>query len=390
MIDTQFIDQGLFLKLILDNIPQSIFWKDLNNVYQGCNSNFAALAGLSNPREIVGKTDHDMPWGGDAAAFCKDVEEQVIATGQPALNIEETFPMPDGQLGWFRINKIPLFNSNAASIGILTTFEDITQRKEMEISLREQKEELAITNVTLKEVNEELEQANFDLEHFAFAASHDLQEPMRNIGNFVSLIQKKYYSDIDTTYQSYFEFILEGVNRMSKLISGILNYSKLNEKDQDIRPLDLNLLLQEELKSMEAYLRIRNAQVHWNMPNKPVVCQENQIRLLFKNLIMNGVKFNRDQRPFVQIDFEETSDQWLFICKDNGIGIEGTYDELIYKTFKRLNNREEFSGVGIGLSICQRIAKLHQGTIWHKSVLGEGSTFYFTIAKGLAGAVTTN
>lgn len=383
MTDLEMVSKENFLQLIMDNIPQFIFWKDKDGIYLGCNKNFALAAGFDDPKEIIGKTDYDLPWSKEESDFYRMTDIKVMEEGVPKINFEEQQTQSDGSLKWLKTNKIPLRNSVGDVIGILGTFEDITDKKEMELAIIEHSDLLLATNKDLEQTNLDLEQANVDLEQFSYAVSHDLQEPLRMIGSYASLINKKYCSVIDDNGKEYINFIMDGVTRMSKLIRGILTYSKVDKTEDLMVESNLNEIIQEKLKDLSSLIQEKNALIHLHLPEKTVKCQPTQIGVLFYNLIYNGIKFNKNPLPTIDISFEEKVDEWIFSIADNGIGIEQQYAQVIFKAFKRLNNRSEFPGSGIGLSICKRIVNLHQGAMWLSSNPSErdGSTFYFSIKK---------
>ena len=381
MIDSSVLTQEELLQLIIDNIPQFMFWKDRDSVYLGCNMNFAKSAGLNRPSEIIGKTDYDLPWSKEESDFYRSIDKKVMDSGIPEINFEEPQTTTKGKVIWLRTSKIPFRNIEGDVIGILGTYEDITVKKELELKIIKTAESLKYTNESLNNVNSKLERANIDLEQFAYAASHDLQEPLRMIGSYTSLLNRKYSDKIDENGKDYMNFVVEGVERMSKLIRGILSYSKLGKVEEKFEMVDLSFLVEEKLKDLTRVIHESNAHVDVNLPSKPVYCQPDQIGILFYNLIYNGIKFNESEKPIVEINFEEKKEEWLFSINDNGIGVEKEFFETIFKAFKRLNTRQEYSGSGIGLSICKRIVTLHKGNIWVESNPGSGTTFYFNIKK---------
>ena len=381
MVKSDLVSQEELLQLIIDNIPQFMFWKDRDSVYLGCNMNFAKSAGLNKPRDIVGKTDYDLPWSKEESDFYRLVDKKVMDSGKPEINFEEQQTTPNGKKIWLRTNKIPFRNSEGEVIGILGTYENITVKKELELEIIESAASLKATNESLNKANIHLERANIDLEQFAYAASHDLQEPLRMIGSYTSLLKRRYNDKIDESGKEYMSFIVEGVERMSKLIHGILSYSKLGKTEEKFKSVDLDFVVEEKLKDLTKVIHDANVHVEVNLPSENIYCQPDQIGILFYNLINNGIKFNTSEKPLIKIDFEEQEDKWIFSVCDNGIGIKEEYAQTIFKAFKRLNNRSEFSGSGIGLSVCKRIVTLHGGDIWIESQPDHGTKFYFTIMK---------
>ena len=229
----------------------------------------------------------------------------------------------------------------------------------------------------------EIIRSNEELENFAYIASHDLQEPIRMVSNFTSLLQNEYKDNLEGDGQKYLEFIMDGSARMKTLISDLLDYSRVNSDEagfDDFNPQDqLDIVLRnlrEQIDQTQAKITVKNLPDNLNA---------NPIRFsrLLQNLIGNAIKYRKEAPKPLKIDIaaEERPDDWLFSIKDNGIGMKQEYLEKIFVIFKRLHGKGEYSGTGIGLSICKKIVENMGGQIWVKSEVGKGSTFYFTIKK---------
>lgn len=236
----------------------------------------------------------------------------------------------------------------------------------------------------LNEYNKELKRSNKDLEQFAYIASHDLKEPLRMIGNFSGLLSHKYKTNLDEDAFEYIGFIEDGVSRMSNLINSLLTYSRVGRKEGDYQDIKLKRYLEVKLLDLSQYIKEKNATVTiGTLPE--IYAEKEQIGMVFFNLVHNALKFNKSQNPMVTIKEEKDGEEgfWKFSVQDNGIGIDKKYEDKIFGIFKRLHNKRDYEGTGIGLSLCQKIIFRHQGTIWIESALGEGTTFYFTIKKNL-------
>jgi PAS domain S-box-containing protein len=244
---------------------------------------------------------------------------------------------------------------------------------------------LDITN--LKKVQQELEQrakelarSNEELEQFAYIASHDLQEPIRTMAGFANLLEKKYKDKLDKDAHDFIGFIVDAADRMKKLISTLLEYSRVNTRGTAFKDVDLDKTLVRVTSILQPAILAAKATVTWD-PLPLIVADENQISQVFEHLLSNALKF-RDERPVdIHIRSEVYPTHWLFAVSDTGIGIDMAYSQRIFQVFQRLHTRDKYEGTGIGLSICKRILDRHNGNIWVESVLGQGSTFYFTIAK---------
>ncbi len=218
------------------------------------------------------------------------------------------------------------------------------------------------------------------MREFAHIASHDLKEPLRTILGFVQLLELKFGHLAHTDAKNYINYITIGIQRMENLINALLQYTRINNSPLTIEKVDTQLLLKELENSLNDLLQRKNAQLHYeNMPI--ILADDQQIRQIFQNLIQNGIKFNKNTLPTINIEAVDKETYWEFSVKDNGIGIAPEYQEQIFTIFNRLHNQNEFEGTGIGLSLCQRIVERHGGRIWLDSEPGLGTTFYFTIAK---------
>jgi len=364
-----------FVQLVLNNIPSFVFWKDRESVYLGCNMNFAKAAGLKFPDEIIGKNDYEMPWSKEDSDFYRKVDREVMASGEPQINFEEPQTFSDGSTRWLRTSKIPLRNFSGIVIGILGLYEDITERKNIELELSKQ-------NKDLRTLNTKLELANIDLEQFAYAMSHDLQEPLLMMEGFSKALLNKYAAAFDENGKKSLEYIIKGTQRMSTLIRQIFKYSELEKTENQFKKVDLNLILKQVTEDLKDFLKNKKAAVKANLPEQKIKCQPQKMIMLFNNLITNGIKFNQSKTPKIQISFKEKETEFQFTFSDNGIGIDKKFEHIIYKPFKRLHTKHEFAGSGMGLSICKRITNLHSSKIYHTANKNNGGTsFHFTILK---------
>jgi PAS domain S-box-containing protein len=186
-VEAQLQQSQQVLQSVLDNIPQLIFWKDRNFIYQGCNQNFATAAGVGSPENIMGKTDYDLPWTDEEADWYRQCDGVVIASGKPELHIIETQLQADGKQAWLDTNKIPLRDSQGQVMGILGTIEDITTRKQVEETLKRYNEELEIRvaerTTQLQQSLQELTNLKFALDHAAIVSIADLQGNMINVND---------------------------------------------------------------------------------------------------------------------------------------------------------------------------------------------------------------
>lgn len=286
-----------------------------------------------------------------------------------ALETNEVIKFEDYHLEkWFEISTYP------SPIGLSVFLKDITERKLSETRLNE-------LNEQLQKHAKDLAISNKELEDFAYVASHDLQEPLRMVTGFLGQIEKKYGSIIGAKGKEYIHYAVDGAKRMRQMILDLLEFSKVGGIEEKEEFVDLNEVVAEiTLLSKE---RINETHAIINVAPLPSLrTNKAPIRHLFFNLVSNALKYQKGQQPaIIDISAEQTSTHWQFTIKDNGIGIEQQYFDKIFILFQRLHNKDEYSGTGIGLSVCKKIIENMGGKIWVESEWGKGSTFYFTIPK---------
>ena len=232
---------------------------------------------------------------------------------------------------------------------------------------------------SLAKANKELKRSNQDLEQFAYIASHDLQEPLRMVGNFVQLLKFEYSDKIDATGKNYIQFAVDGVTRMSVLIEELLQYSFLNKQNEKQQSVSIEAIIRKKILNLEPQIQLQKGEIHFhNLPPK-MCCSPTQMGIVFYNLINNALKFNESSPPIIHISAEISEKNCLFRVADNGIGINKKYEYKVFEIFKRLHLKEEYEGTGIGLALCKKIVLQQGGSIWFESEVGKGTTFYFTI-----------
>lgn len=232
-----------------------------------------------------------------------------------------------------------------------------------------------------KAAQDEVLRSNLELERFAYVASHDLQEPLRMVTNFTQLLKKQYEDKLDDRAQEYIQYAHNGASRMQQLVQGLLEYARLDNAADDSVQIDLNDLKTSIEENLTSAIKQTGAVIEW--PQLPVVkANPVHIRSVFQNLIGNAIKYRKpDIKPHIKISVEPISGAWQFSISDNGIGMKQEYCEKIFEPFKRLHRKEEYSGTGMGLSICRKTVEGLGGKIWATSTLEQGSNFYIHLPK---------
>jgi signal transduction histidine kinase len=243
------------------------------------------------------------------------------------------------------------------ALGVAAT---VWERKQVEISLQEHQRQLA--------------QRNADLEHFAYAASHDLQEPLRTVSVFTEMMVSQYKGKLGQQADTFMEYIVGGAARMNAMVQALLTYSGVLTSERIMfSTIKLDEALHRAIKNLESAIRDSRASINFD-PLPVVVGEREHLVSLFQNLIGNAIKYRSGVSPEIRIAVNQKGRDWVFSVRDNGIGIAPEYREQIFGIFKRLHGNN-VSGTGIGLAISRRIVELHGGSIWVKSEVGKGSTF---------------
>lgn len=351
------------LQAVLDTIPVRVFWKDRNSVFLGCNQPFATDAGLSSPEQLIGKDDRQMTWGEQAENYRRD-DREVMESGVAKLNYEEPQTTPDGRRIWLRTSKIPLMDTEGRIQGVLGVYEDITEQKRAQDEIRQSEESLR--------------RSNYDLEQFAYIASHDLQEPLRMVIAYMNLLQSRYQGRLDSQADEYIGFAVDGANRMHQLISDLLTYSRATARGMLSERVSVQAVLDTAIANLQVMIVESCAKItHDLLPE--VMANKTQITQLLMNLLSNAIKFRGPDPPQIHLSARQEGDKLVFSVRDNGIGMDPSSFEKIFQVFKRLHGHDKYPGSGIGLAICKRIVENHGGSIWLESQRGHGTTFFFTL-----------
>ena len=304
----------------------------------------------------------------DLKATYQEVEK--LSKGGLTVNFVNRYRKKNGNYIWLQWTAIP----NVSTGDLYCSARDITLTKVAE-------EKLKLTNENLQIKAIALEKSNNELEQFMYIASHDLQEPLRMVTSFLTLLESKYEGIIDEQGKKYIHFAVEGAKRMRKLILDLLAYAKTSniettslETNTEALVKDIEILLSQKISESKAIIKYNQLPV--------IRTDEVILRQVFQNLIGNGLKYHdKNVVPEIIISYEEKPDSWLFMVKDNGIGINEMYFNQIFIVFKRLHDKNEYSGTGMGLAITKKMVESLGGKIWVESEIGKGSVFYFTVLK---------
>jgi light-regulated signal transduction histidine kinase (bacteriophytochrome) len=258
----------------------------------------------------------------------------------------------------------------AVIAGVAVIARDIAERRATE-------RELARARALLAERATELERSNGDLEQFAYVVSHDLSEPLRAISGFLQLLERRHAPHLDDDARRYIARSVEGAERMRLLIDDLLAYSRAGRGGAPMNAVDLNQVLADMLRWLEAPLRETGATLRADaLPT--VHGNAAQLGQVLQNLLSNALKF-RQGSPTIEIQSRRKGDEWTISVLDDGIGVKPEFADRIFLVFKRLNGRGAYPGTGIGLAICKRVVESHGGRIWCEPRPEGGTAFHLTL-----------
>jgi PAS domain S-box-containing protein len=343
-------------EFMAESMPQKIFTARANGEVDYFNRQWAEFTGL--PQEELRGID----W--ERLVHPEDMDANVIAwqraleSGEPFV-FEHRFRRGDGKYCWHLTRASAMRAENGQISMWIGSSTDIDDQKEKEQALR---------------------RANDDLQQFAYSASHDLQEPIRNVAVYSEIVARRYQASLDSEGRLFLGFLQEGGRRLATLVSDLLAYTRASMTELSDTPVDSSVVLKNSLSSLSEALREGGAHVtSEDLPE--VLIGEAHLQQIFQNLIGNALKYRNAAPPRIHVSASIRGAVWCFSVQDNGIGIDPQYKEKIFGVFKRLHHDQTFAGTGIGLAICQRVVERYGGRIWVESQPGKGSTFFFTIPR---------
>ncbi|MCB0317534.1 MAG: PAS domain S-box protein [Bdellovibrionales bacterium] len=350
-------EQRKAFQAVVNSSPNGLLGVSRDGKIELANKTLEKMFGYTN-EELIGQSveilipmEFHHKHKGFVDGFFQSPDARPMGEGRDLLGQRKdqtTFPV--------EIGLQPLAGKN--SLSVIAAITDITQRKKYE---------------------EDLKHSNEELERFAYVASHDLQEPLRMVGSFASILQEEYSGKFDENGQKYLDFMIDGAKRMQTLVQDLLAYSRTSSREINQGKIDGNKLLEQVLKNLSVIIQESNAKIsHDPLPN--FIGDESLLFLVFQNLISNAIKYmSPDKTPEIHINAVNNYNKCTISIKDNGIGIPKEAYNRIFIIFQRLHGRQEYSGTGIGLAICKKIIERHGEKIWLESEEGRGTTFYFTL-----------
>ena len=316
--------------------------------------------------------------------------KEVVETKKPFFTTARPFVFPDhpewGTTYW-DISLVPVLDEDTDVELLVFTLKDVTEHKKAELELEELLEKRTQDLIRLQE-NESiirmqidlLEKNNQELEEFNYVASHDLQEPLRTLSSFCTLLKTDIGENLPYKAEEDIRFISDATERMRLVVHDLLQLSRAGRGDLALSDVHLSDCMNDVTADLSAAISESQSIIEWD--NLPIVTADKpKITRVLQNLVNNAIKFRNTERPHIVVSSKKIEDMWEISVKDNGIGIDEKYYEYIFTPFKRLHNMTKYHGSGIGLAICKKIVGTYHGKIWVDSIEDEGSTFFFTIPK---------
>jgi PAS domain S-box-containing protein len=341
------------LRAVIDSLPGVFYLFDADGRFLMWNRNMEMVSGRS--AEEMGALDPLDLFDGDDRSLIAQRIGRVFTDG--AAEVRATLVAKDGRGTPFMFSGLRFeLDGRPCLVGV------------------------GIDITAIRDGEESLARSNAELQRFAYVASHDLQEPLRTVANFVQLLERRYADKLDDAGREYIAFAAGGARRMGQLIRDLLEYSRIDTAGKPLNPTETGPLVAQVLDSMAATMEAAGAVIHVQDELPAVMGDATQLERLFQNLIGNAVKYRHaDRRPEIHITARRDGGVCTFAVKDNGIGIEPEYHDKIFVIFQRLHGLGVYEGTGIGLAVCKHIVERHGGRIWLESSPGEGATFHFTL-----------
>ncbi|CAN1210607.1 hypothetical protein TUMEXPCC7403_10450 [Tumidithrix helvetica PCC 7403] len=383
-----------FLQTVLDTFPLSVFWKDRDSVYLGCNQQFVKTTGLQSPSEVIGKTDFDFPYTEAEVLAYRADDRQVIESGAARLGIEETITLPTGEQRWLETNKVPLRDLAGNAIGIVGTFQDISDRKQAEAELQR--------------TNEELARATRLKDEFLANMSHELRTPLNAILGMAEGLQEGVFGNMNERQVKAIQTIESSGSHLLSLINDILDVAKIEsgQIELDCTPTSVSLLCQSSLVFIKQQAMQKRIQLVTKLPpNLPdLLVDERRTRQVLINLLNNALKFTpeggcitlevtykqQQKENFPLFEGEGLGERsFLRIAIiDTGIGISSENIKKLFQPFIQIDSalNRQYQGTGLGLALVKRIVELHGGQVGLTSEVGVGSCFSIELPCAVSGS----
>jgi PAS domain S-box-containing protein len=297
---------------------------------------------------------------------------EAMRTGH--FSMECRIRWPDDTIHWISAEGSVSRDETGQPVRMRGVVTDITERREAELALIRQREEL-------DRYNSQLAAANKELEAFSYSVSHDLRAPLRHIDGFMRILKEEYGTTLPEEGHKYLDRVIHAANHMGQLVDDLINLARIGRKEFRLQLTNLNDIVRETISDLS--LSTDGRRIEWKIAELPALpCDPGLLKLVFANLLSNAVKFTRTrEQAVIEIGRSEWNGVTTIFVRDNGVGFDAKYADKLFGVFQRLHRQDEFEGTGVGLATVQRIIHRHSGVIWAESQLGKETTFYFTLEK---------
>jgi len=357
LIDIDAAKRGLdFAEAIVETVREPLVILNQNLQVVKVNKTFYETFQVAR-EDTEGRLIYDLGTGQWNIPKLRELLESILPAHSTFRDFEVTHEFERVGRKVMLLNASEIFNPNAQARMILLAIEDVTDRKQAEDALRT---------------------TNAELQHFAYALTHDLQEPLRMVVNFTELLEREYGGKLGGEADQFISYSVGGALRIEALLKALLAYWEVTEREQiSVASVDCGAVLANALSNLQSAIEETGAIVTSD-PLPTLMAEEVMMTQLFQNLISNSIKYRREEPPRIHVSAERDAEGWLFAVRDNGMGIEPQFAERVFGMFKRLHGKD-IPGTGIGLALCKKIVERKGGRIWVESEAGHGATFKFTI-----------
>jgi PAS domain S-box-containing protein len=383
--DRRFWAERRLLDAFMENIPENVYFKDLESRFVRVSMKMAKYFGLEDAAHMVGKTDVDFFSVEHAAPALAD-EQEIIRTGQPLLGKEEEETWEDGRRAWVLTNKVPFRDRNGQIIGTMGISHDITERRLAEIALAQKAGELERAIVVLEQLAKAAEAASRAKGEFLANMSHEIRTPLNGV---IGMTELALETELTREQREYLETVRYSAEALLSVINDILDFSKIEAGKVELEVVDFDLreVLENVLKTLALRADEKGLELLCDVnPDVPELFRgdPNRLRQIVVNLLGNAIKFTHKGEVALKVEIVGSNDSRLklqFVVSDTGIGIPKEKLESVFESFSQADTSttREFGGTGLGLTISRRLVEIMGGRIWVESEIGKGSAFHFTV-----------
>lgn len=345
---------------MLDNATDFIYFKDQDSRIIFCSQAMARITGYDDWRSMVGKHDFEI-FPAETATIYNEEEKPIFEKGEIVAGKINPYFDENGTKGWVETYKWPVRDDDSgAVVGVFGISRDVTARVQLEKALA---------------------RSNAELEQFAYVVSHDLRQPLRMVSSYCTLLKRQLGENLSNDASEFMDFIVDGARRMNEMMVSLLEYSRVGRMGEPMALIDSRAMADEAIRFLRPQIEDRKADLTISGQWPEIWASANEMTRLFQNLIGNALKYQPPGAlPAITLDCAKHNGEWRFCVADNGIGIEESQIERLFKVFQRLHPVNHYEGTGIGLAVCRKIVERHGGHIWAQSAgPGQGSAFCFTL-----------